>query len=741
MICILATIVALPTVCASLPPDSCVHARLGGRRAVVGPADASRESVTEPPDAATIPREILEATVIDGSDAVKHFNLERHSPEAALSAPPDLTASVGSTSPCGARRTMWGVEREYNRGCVSTSAPTLLLLLLAACGSGLLLLRILAAGGGLLCKWAQRFGATSGGGLLGMCAPRSGAALGQRASKAVRPRLSKSRGLVAFLLLLCFLPVARAGSGEAGSGEAGSGEAGFGEQGSGLWGVPPPLPPPSPPSYPLAYYTVTTTPGSWPSEVSWDFWCGGEVVLSSVPYTGSDECRWGLCPDFQTEYGVSLSPGVECELVMKDLYGDGWEGASWSGLGQEGLAVADGYEERKSFVVPFAPPSPPPLAPSPPRSPPRLPPPPLPPLVPGEAVAHTPQGIRDEINKAVDQGRNASVFIPPGARLAFSSNVECSGDMHLSVRSSGEGATLDGKKSSNMFYISGGCSLYLEALHFVDGRAGYGGAVYAYGAGDIAMKDVSFTGCEASEVSRPSLPRTARTHKPSPLLVACLSHCLVASLSSPTPLTPRLHCRPRAVRRRYERVPQRRRHAGGRQLQRVHGCQGASPTPAHACLPPHTHARTPSRRRKREEQIDDGVAKGGTISPKGRSGPARPLSLSDGLAAHACPPQLAQDGGGMFVYSSVGVSLDGASFSECTSGRVRTPAHACLPRAHTHARHRLSQKREKKGEGQGVARGARFPQRATLGQPALSQTLTASPLILARPNSRSPEEV
>ena len=126
----------------------------------------------------------------------------------------------------------------------------------------------------------------------------------------------------------------------------------------------PPLPPPSPPSYPLAYYTVTTTPGSYPSEVSWDLRCGGTVVLSSAPYTGLDEC--GLCPDFQTEYGVSLSPGVECELVMKDSYGDGWDGASWSGLGQEGLTVASGSEERKSFVVPFAPPSPPPLAPSPP---------------------------------------------------------------------------------------------------------------------------------------------------------------------------------------------------------------------------------------------------------------------------------------------------------------------------------------------------------------------------------------
>ena len=124
--------------------------------------------------------------------------------------------------------------------------------------------------------------------------------------------------------------------------------------------------------------------------------------------------------------------------------------------------------------------------------------------------------MQDEINKAVDQGRNASVFIPPGARLAFSSNVYCSGAMHLSVRSSGEGATLDGKKSSNMFYISGGCSLYLEALHFVDGVGAYGGAVRAYGAGDIAMKDVSFTGCEASEVRRPSLPRTARPRKPSP---------------------------------------------------------------------------------------------------------------------------------------------------------------------------------------------------------------------------------
>ena len=51
-----------------------------------------------------------------------------------------------------------------------------------------------------------------------------------------------------------------------------------------------------------------------------------------------------------------------------------------------------------------------------------------------------------------------------------------------------------------MFYIKKGCSLYLEALHFVDGRGVYGGAVEARNAGDIAMKDVSFTGCEADLV-------------------------------------------------------------------------------------------------------------------------------------------------------------------------------------------------------------------------------------------------
>ena len=93
----------------------------------------------------------------------------------------------------------------------------------------------------------------------------------------------------------------------------------------------------------------------------------------------------------------------------------------------------------------------------------------------------------------------------------------------------------------------------------------------------------------------------------------------------------------------------------------------------------------------------------------------------------------------MSVHSSGDVSLEGASFSECTAARVRLPRpHTLASPAHAHSHAIAAPEAGEEGRGTGVAR---FPQRATLGQPALSQTLTASPLILARPNSRSPEEV
>ncbi|EOD32290.1 hypothetical protein EMIHUDRAFT_231037 [Emiliania huxleyi CCMP1516] len=366
--------------------------------------------------------------------------------------------------------------------------------------------------------------------LLGQRAPRSGAASGQRPSKTVRPRLSKSLGSVALLLLISALPVARAGSGEAGSGEAGSGEAGSGEQGSGLWGVPPSLPPLSPPVLcedgseliallcPYAgtqlgcdtdLHTVNpaapegsilsricpascgacepeeSTPPSPPSTpippllVLCEDDPGGLLTAWLTAYRGCAFLTAGLvgcdtdlhtinpaapvgstmslicpasCGACESEEITPLSPLLVAALLCEDDF--------------FGLAASYG---GCTFFLTFG----------------------------CDFDLHT--DIRDEINKAVDQGRNASVYVPPGVRLAFSSNVACGGDMLLSVRSSGEGATLDGKKSSNMFSIFGGCSLYLEALHFVDGVGDYGGAVLALGAGDIAMKGVSFTGCEANQ--------------------------------------------------------------------------------------------------------------------------------------------------------------------------------------------------------------------------------------------------
>ena len=144
------------------------------------------------------------------------------------------------------------------------------------------------------------------------------------------------------------------------------------------------------------------------------------------------------------------------------------------------------------------------------------PPPPAPPLLPlpsGEVPAYSPQNIQKEIDSAIAEGRNASIYTPPGSHLRFSNHVTCNGKIHLSVRSSGEGATLNGEKRSSMFAIQGGCSLTLEALHFVDGSGIIGGAVQADGAGDILMNDVSFAGCEASEVLLPSLPRTSTRHR------------------------------------------------------------------------------------------------------------------------------------------------------------------------------------------------------------------------------------
>ena len=86
-------------------------------------------------------------------------------------------------------------------------------------------------------------------------------------------------------------------------------------------------------------------------------------------------------------------------------------------------------------------------------------------------------------------------------------------------------------------------------------------------------------------------------------------------------------------------------------------------SPAHARS--HAIAAAGSGRRR---QRDNGVAKG-HVFPKGPlwALPALSRSLTPS-PLNACPPQLAQEGGGMFVQNSGDVSLEGASFVGCTSG-------------------------------------------------------------------------
>ena len=146
--------------------------------------------------------------------------------------------------------------------------------------------------------------------------------------------------------------------------------------------------------------------------------------------------------------------------------------------------------------------------PPPPTSPPLPPLPPLHPLRAGEVPATSPEDIQNEVDLASSEGRNASVFIRPGSRLRFSSEVVCSASIHLSVRSTGSGAVLDGEGRSRIMSLSAGCSLSLENFHVVNGASLDrdvimqiasldGGAIVAQDAGNIALVDVSFTGCES----------------------------------------------------------------------------------------------------------------------------------------------------------------------------------------------------------------------------------------------------
>ena len=60
-------------------------------------------------------------------------------------------------------------------------------------------------------------------------------------------------------------------------------------------------------------------------------------------------------PNRRQSFSAVVSQGMLCQLYMHDSRGDGWQGAEWSGLGQDGLTLEDGFEKTFTFVVPHLP--------------------------------------------------------------------------------------------------------------------------------------------------------------------------------------------------------------------------------------------------------------------------------------------------------------------------------------------------------------------------------------------------
>lgn len=102
---------------------------------------------------------------------------------------------------------------------------------------------------------------------------------------------------------------------------------------------PPPPTPPSPPQR-IVISDVRCGGGEWDNEIGWTLTCrhpGANVVTHT-----------GGAPDLQTV--TTLAPS-SCTLLMTDDFGDGWNGATWRGFG-ENVTMPSGLTETVSFYVP-----------------------------------------------------------------------------------------------------------------------------------------------------------------------------------------------------------------------------------------------------------------------------------------------------------------------------------------------------------------------------------------------------
>jgi hypothetical protein len=96
---------------------------------------------------------------------------------------------------------------------------------------------------------------------------------------------------------------------------------------------------------PVGWNLVEVSAGGYPGECSWSINCTDGFALS-LPRS--------LAAPYSAE--LPLTSGATCTLDLYDSYGDGWNGADWTGFGQSHTISSGGSSNTGiSFIVPPAP--------------------------------------------------------------------------------------------------------------------------------------------------------------------------------------------------------------------------------------------------------------------------------------------------------------------------------------------------------------------------------------------------
>ena len=192
---------------------------------------------------------------------------------------------------------------------------------------------------------------------------------------------------------------------------------------------------------------IAVSPGSFPNEVSWTFACpSGSSASGGAPFSGS----------------LSATSGEKCTLTMADSFGDGWNGASWTGF-EQSFMMFDGQSMVETFQIPAYPPPPP------------LPPPFLfPPLLPGGLlVMATAQQLRETI-EALSPHFPPTLLLPDGAHFFLKDIWPPLGlvvNSRIVLTGEGRGASLDAGKQGRFFSLLSGANLTMNNVALVNGSA------------------------------------------------------------------------------------------------------------------------------------------------------------------------------------------------------------------------------------------------------------------------------